>query len=155
MTTESTSSEISGKAGGNNLAELLSHAQNGVTTINGLAETATSATTGITDTQRLVATTLSDAQTKLVEITTVATLALAAKTQITDDQAVIATKSQHIQDAQKHADTVRVGLDRTLTTATQQATEIEGQKSRAQSALDTSTTLMTEIRTTKVKVRWK
>jgi hypothetical protein len=121
----------------------------------GLAETATSATTGITDTQRLVATTLSDAQTKLVEITTVATLALAAKTQITDDQAVIATKSQHIQDAQKHADTVRAGLDRTLTTATQQATEIEGQKSRAQSALDTSATLMTEIRTTKVKVRWK
>ena len=65
---------------------------------------------------------------------------------------MIATKSDHIQKAQEHADTVRAGLDRTLTAATQQATEAEGLKSRAQSAADTATTLLTEIRTTKGSV---
>src|SRR5207249_2613390 len=104
------------------------------------------------ESQRLAAAAYADAQTKLAEITTAATQAVAAKTQISDDQAVIATKSDHIQKAQEHADTVRASLDRTLTAATQHATEAEGQKSRTQSAADSATTLLTEIRTTKGSV---
>src|SRR5207253_11312508 len=72
-----------------------------------------------------------------------------AKTAITDEQAVIATKSAHIQGAQEHADKIRADLDRALTAATQQATDAEGLKARAQSAADTTTTLLTDIRTTK------
>ena len=77
---------------------------------------------------------------------------MAARTKIADDQAVIATKSDHIQKAQEHADKVRADLDRALTSATQQATEAEGLKSRAQSAADTAATLLTDIRTTKGSV---
>jgi hypothetical protein len=146
-TTEGTAPEMNGTTVAGGVEELLSHAKAGVATINGLLETATSASTGITDAQKLTATALTDAQTKLTEITTVTTLALAAKTKIEADQAVIATKSDHIQSAQAHADKVRADLDRTLTGATQQTTEIEGHKSRAQTAADTATTLMTEIRT--------
>lgn len=62
-----------------------------------------------------------EAQAKAAEIAAVATQALAARTQINDLQTVIATKSDHIQQAQDHADTVRAGLDRTLTAAMQQA----------------------------------
>ncbi|MBI3774471.1 MAG: hypothetical protein HY273_02775 [Gammaproteobacteria bacterium] len=62
---------------------------------------------------------------------------------------MIATKSDHIQKAQEHADKVRGDLDRVLTAATQQATEAEGQNTRAQSAADTAAELLTNIRTTK------
>ena len=104
------------------------------------------------ETQKQLAMALIDAQAKLAEITATATQAVAVKTQITDAQAVIATKSDHIEKAQEHADTVRAGLDRTLTAATQQATEAEGLKSRTQSAADNATMLLTEIRTTKGSV---
>jgi hypothetical protein len=70
-------------------------------------------------------------------------------TKIVDDQAVIATKSGHIQEAQVHADGVRANLDRTLTGATQQATEAEGLKARAQTAADNAAQLLFEVRTTK------
>jgi hypothetical protein len=68
-----------------------------------------------------------------------AALAAAAKTQITDAQGVIATKSAHIQDAQAHADKIRGELDRTLTAAQAQLTEVEGNKDRAKIAADTAT----------------
>lgn len=104
------------------------------------------------ESQTAIAAILTEAQTKLTDIATAATHALAAKTQITDEQAVIATKSEHIQNAQTHADEVRANLDRTLTEVTQQATVSEGLKLRAQSATDDATTLLTEIRTTKGSV---
>lgn len=85
------------------------------------------------------------AQTKLAEINSTATAALAAKTQITDDQAVIASKSTHIQGAQDHADKVRAELDRLQTSITQQATEAEGQRTRAQTATDSAVTILAEI----------
>lgn len=44
------------------------------------------------------------------------------------------------------------GISRVLTSATQQATETEGLKSRAQSSADTAANLVTEIRTTKASV---
>lgn len=115
----------------------------------GSVASAKAAAAGAGESQALSATALAEAQTKLAEITAAATQAVAAKTQIATDQAVIATKSDHIQKAQEHADTVRANLDRTLTSATQQATETEGLKSRTQSAADLATTLLTEIRTTK------
>lgn len=129
--------------------ELLMNAQRVMGEITQLAETVKAAALAATESQRLTAAALSDAQTKVADITTVATQAVAASTQITDEQAVIATKSDHIQKAQEHADKVRGDLDRTLTAATQQATEVEGQKSRAQSAADAAAELLTNIRTSK------
>jgi hypothetical protein len=83
---------------------------------------------------------------KLAEISATATSAIAARTQVGDEQAVIATKSTHIQAAQEHADKVRAELDRALTSATQQATEAEGQRTRAQTATDTAAELLAAIR---------
>jgi hypothetical protein len=113
------------------------------------AESAATALAAIAEAQGRGAAALADAQAKLAEITAVGTQAVAAKTAITDEQAVIATKSDHIQKAQEHADKVRADLDRVLTAATQQATDAEGLKARSQAAADSSTTLLTEIRTTK------
>ena len=129
--------------------ELLMNAQHVMEKITDLAETAKATALAATESQRLIATALSDAQTKVADIITVATQAVAASAQITDEQAVLATKSDHIQKAQEHADKVRGDLDRALTAAAQQATEAEGQKSRTQSAADTATELLTNIRTTK------
>jgi len=89
------------------------------------------------------------AESKNSEIGAIATATLAVKTQITDDQAVIATKSSHIQDAQTHADVVRAELDRLQTAATQQATEAEGQRQRAEAATKAATEVLAEIRTHK------
>lgn len=144
--------ENSGLAGNANVDEILKRSQDGMTTIMSLVETAKTAETAAVESQRQTATALTDAQTKIAEITLIATQAVAAKTQIADSQSVIATKSDHIQKAQEHADTVRASLDRTLTTATQKATEVDGQKSRAQSAADATTELLTSVRTTKGSV---
>jgi hypothetical protein len=92
---------------------------------------------------------LAEAQSKLAEISTARTDALAAKTKIDADQTVIATKSSHIHEAQEHADKVRANLDRELTAATKHATDCEGQKTRAQTAADNATELLTNVRTTK------
>lgn len=92
---------------------------------------------------------IATAQAKLAEITLAATTALAAKTQITDEQAVIATKSGHIQGAQEHADKVRAELDRIQTVATQQATEIDGQRARVQTATDSAVQILAEIQSHK------
>jgi hypothetical protein len=104
------------------------------------------------ESQKLVATVLNDAKTKLTEITTAATQAGAAMTKISGDQAVIATKSAHIDDAQKHADTVRAGLDRELTAAKQKATETGAQQTKAQSSADIAAKLLADVRTTKGSV---
>ncbi len=105
--------------------------------------------TDLAEAQRQIATTLAEAKSKLAEIESFAPQFMAAKTLILDEQAVIATKSDHIQKAQEHADTVRANLDRALTAATQQATEAEGLKSRAQSSADVSAELLSAVRTTK------
>ncbi len=105
--------------------------------------------TAIEDVQRQAAAALTDVQTKSSEIAAVASQAAAAKTQIADSQAVIATKSDHIQKAQEHADKVRSDLDRALTAAKQKATEAEGETTRAKSAADGITALLTNARTSK------
>jgi hypothetical protein len=105
-----------------------------------------------TESQKLVAGVLAEAKAKLTEITTAATQSVAAMTKITGDQAVIATKSAHIDDAQKHADTVRANLDRELTAAKQKATESGAQQTKAQSAADSAAELLADVRTTKGSV---
>ncbi len=117
--------------------------------IKAMEESAIGASTAIAELHKSATTALLDMQAKQAEVVAVATSAMAAKTQITDEQAVIATKSAHIQKAQEHADTVRAGLDRTLTASTQQATEAEGHKTRAQSAADAAAVLLTNVRTVK------
>lgn len=105
-----------------------------------------------TETQAAAAAAFADAQNKIAEIANTATAAVSAKTQIADEQGIIAAKSAHIQAAQEHADTVRTNLDRALTAATQSATEVEGFKARSQTAADSATTLLGEIRTAKGSV---
>ena len=112
-------------------------------------ETAKEAAREASESQRLTAVALTDAQSKLADINNASTQAIAAMTKIVDDQAVIATKSDHIQHAQIHADTVRANLDRVLTAATQHATDAEGLKARAQTAADNTATVLSEVRTTK------
>lgn len=85
-------------------------------------------------------------------ITEVQTQAAAAASKIASDQAVIATKSDHIQSAQEHADTVRASLDRTLTSATKNATDVEGLRDRAQSAADSTAELQATISARKAAV---
>lgn len=120
-----------------------------LTTLSEVCEATKTAAAEAVETQKAITEAHAQAQAKLEEIAATATQALAAQTQITAEQAVIATKSDHIQKAQEHADTVRAGLDRTLTAATQQATEAEGLKARAQSAADNSATVLAEIRAAK------
>lgn len=129
------------------LDELLSEATKKLARISKLAATAESSSEAIVENQKLSATALADARVKVTETAAAATQAIAAKTQIVDDQTVIATKSGHIQQAQEHADKVRGDLDRALTLAMQQVTDAEGLKSRAQSATDTATNLLIEMKT--------
>jgi len=114
-----------------------------------IVESVKTTAAAVAESQAHAAAALADAQSKLTEIIAVATQAVAAKTPIADDQAVIATKSDHIQKAQEHADKVRADLDRTLTAATQQATDAEGLKARVQTAADNTATLLADVRTTK------
>ncbi len=115
----------------------------------GSASAAKAAEAATLEVQRTIVAVLNDSQTKIAEISSIATEAVAAKTKILDAQSVIATKSQHIEDAQKHADGVRANMDRLLTNATQQANEVEAQETRAQSAADTAAELLLGVKTTK------
>lgn len=132
-----------------NLEELTRQAEQALATLNQLVETAKVSAASVTESQATITAALADAQSKAGEAAEAARQSVAAKTQITDIQAVVATKSQHIEDAQAHADKVRADMDRKLTEATQHATEAEGLKSRTQSAADQATTTLTEIRTAK------
>ena len=113
------------------------------------AETAKAAEAATSETRRATVAALTDSQSKIAELSAIATEAVAIRTKILDAQGVIATKSQHIEDAQKHADGVRASLDRLHTSATQEATEATAQKTRAQSAADTATEFLASVKTIK------
>lgn len=68
---------------------------------------------------------LLDLQAKASTARTHAAEILTAKTQIEDLQAVVAAKSDHIEQAQVHADKVRSNLDRLHTQAAQKLVEVE------------------------------
>jgi cell division septum initiation protein DivIVA len=131
------------------LDELLAEATSRLATMSSSVSSAESAVQAVLENQRLSVVALTEIQTKAADVTTAATQAIAAKTQIVDDQTVIATKSDHIQQAQLHADKVRGDLDRVLTAATQQATDAEALKSRAQSASDSAASLLIEVKAVK------
>jgi hypothetical protein len=97
------------------------------------------------DTQKQLTVICTDAQAKLAEIAVVGTQAVAAKTQIGDAQAIIATKSEHIQKAQEHADTVRANLDRAFTAATQSTTAISAEKDKAESFSAEAAALFSDV----------
>jgi hypothetical protein len=99
--------------------------------------------------QRQSAAALAEAKSKLAETSAVAAAALAASTKIESDQAVIATKSDHINAAQAHADTVRAELDKIVTSVTQKATAAEGFQVRVQAAADEANSILTSVQTTK------
>ncbi|MDP2030399.1 MAG: hypothetical protein Q8K12_12240 [Thiobacillus sp.] len=132
------------------LDELLAEATKKLAKISKCAAAAESSAAVVAENQTLCVAALADAQIKVAETAAAATQAIAAKTQIVDDQTVIATKSDHIQQAQEHADKVRGDMDRALTAAMQQATEAEGLKSRAQSASDTAASLLIEVKALKI-----
>lgn len=112
-------------------------------------ETTKAAIAELLEKEKQLAAALTDAQAKLAEITAVGTQAVAAKTQIVDAQAVIATKSDHIQKAQEHADSVRANLDRAFTAATQRTTEIDGQADKAESFATEAGTLLEGVQKAK------
>lgn len=118
---QGTSSESIGPNISTNVEELLKSAQDKVASITELTDAAS-------ESQKLITIALTGAQTKLVEIKEVAAQAVVAKTKIEDEQNVIATKSDHIENAKKHADKVRADLDRELTATKQCTTEAEGLK---------------------------
>lgn len=134
------------------IEEILKEARAELASIKICGETSKAIAAEATESQKVTVAALADAKTKLDEITNAATQAVAAKTKITDDQAVIATKSAHIEDAQKYADTVRADLDRQLTAAKAQVTATEAEKSKAETAAETTTDLLTEIQTAKTSV---
>jgi len=94
---------------------------------------------------------ITEGEGKLQEIANMATVALAAKTQIVDIQTVVATKSDHIEDAQKHADGVRADMDRALTAIMKSATEAEGNSDEVKSAADSSAQLLLQLLAAKEK----
>ena len=128
------------------LAQLAATARELLTEAEALVSTLRSKLEEAETTRASLADIAASAVSKLSEVSATASAAIAARTQVTDEQAVIAAKSAHIQAAQEHADKVRAELDRTLTTATQCATEAEGQRSRAQVATDNATELLAAIR---------
>lgn len=128
---------------------LLAKAQQALVAINAQASASSVAAEAATENQRRAAEAHTAAQTLLSEANALATQALAIKAQVFDAQAVIATKSDHIENARTHADKVRAELDRTLTAASQQATEAEGLKTRTQTAADAVATLLAGSQTNK------
>lgn len=134
------------------IEEILNDARTAMASIKACSETAKAVAMEATESQKLTVVALADAKAKLEEITTAATQAVAAKTKITDEQAVIATKSDHIQQAQEHADKVRADLDRELTAAKAQVTATEALKSSTQTAAETTAKLIKDIETAKESV---
>lgn len=111
-----------------------------------------SAALAVEEVRKSMAAALSDAHVKLADIAATATQAVAAKTAISDAQAVIATKSDHIQKAQEHADSVRANLDRALTAATQQVTESEAQKGQTVATAAAAAEQLNQIKAAKIAI---
>lgn len=88
---------------------------------------------------------VADSKLLLSQLQPVAAQITAVQTQAISEQAVIATKSEHIQNAQAHADKVRANLDRALTEAKQQQTEVEASRASAQSALEQVAKALAEV----------
>ncbi len=143
MTEKESSSNV---ASGPELAKLIDEARQKLSDITAIAQQATIKAGEIAEAKNLMAVGLAEVQAHSSQVAALATDALAALTQITDHQTVIATKSDHIEQAQVHADKVRADLDRQLTAAKQQTTDAEAFKARAQSAADSASETLLEVK---------
>ena len=144
-----TNQTLSGSALAGDRAELLARAEQLLTQAAALAESAKTAATAALASQQQLDTALTDVKTKVTDVASIASRATAADSQISDAQAVIAKKSEHIEEARKHADTVRVALDTANTSAAKQLTDAEGHRTRAQSAADEAAKQLAAVRVVK------
>ncbi len=135
-----------------NPAELVAKAEQLLAQITQLAESAKTAATATSTSQQQVDATLAEMKTKAADVAAITSRATAAASQISDIQAVIAKKSEHIEGAQKHADTVRAALDTTNTAAAKQATDADGHRAHAQSAAVEAATQLAAVRSVKDSV---
>lgn len=126
--------------------EIFKNAKSILKSIKKVSENVKSSAATIAESESSSKTLLAGAQAKLEEISSAVTQAMAAMTQITDHQAIIATKSDHIQNAQVHADTVRANLDRALTAAKQIETSAESHESSAKSSAETAAEILASTR---------
>lgn len=76
----------------------------------------------------------------------------ALKSFVSDTQAVVAQKSQHIEQAQHHADTVRSNLDRQLTAGIQQVSEIDALRSKGDAYISASAAELSEVKTARANI---
>lgn len=125
--------------------QALAQAQRAVESINAHLATAATAAQAAGEHEKSAAAAAANAASQRPVIDEAVAFIQGVKTQATSLQAVIAQKSEHIEDARKHADEVRGELDKVLTAATAQATEADSLKTRAQSASDSATTLLAEV----------
>lgn len=132
-----------------NTAELLAKAEQFLAQITALAESAKAAATAALASQQQLDATLADVKTKAADVAAIASRTTAAGSQINDTQAVIAKKSEHIEEARKHADAVRAALDTANTAAAKQATDAEGHRTRAQSAAEAAAEQLAAVRVVK------
>jgi hypothetical protein len=93
-----------------------------------------------------------DSKKKFDEVSVIGTQAVAAGTKINDQQGVIASKSEHIEDAKKHADKVRADLDNALTAANTKVTEAEAFRAQTSATADAVSKLNDGARTAKVEI---
>lgn len=93
-----------------------------------------------------------EAAAKVREALGVASDAAAARTKIEDSQKVIATKSEHIQNAQDHADKVRAELDRQISAAKTETAEVESIAERARAAVEEATAKRDEAKLARLRV---
>lgn len=129
--------------------ELLARAEQLLAQAAALAEPVKAATSAALISQQQLDAALADVKTKAADVAGIASRATAADSQINDAQAVIAKKSEHIEEARKHADTVRAALDTANTSAAKQATDAEGHRARAQSAADEAANQLAAVRVVK------
>ncbi|SDZ70652.1 hypothetical protein SAMN05518854_1159 [Variovorax sp. YR266] len=124
---------VEAKTGLSSLNLQLEEAQKCLAGVGDIAAQATAQAEEVAEATKNAAAGLSDIQSKAETARSHVVEILTAKTQVEDLQAVIAAKSEHIEQAQVHADKVRANLDRLHTQATQKLNEIQANAENAES----------------------
>lgn len=130
----------------NELESMIAQFKSQLATMQAMAGEAQQSLVTINSAQAQAQAALNEAEAKLATITEAASTALQSRTAIVDTQSVIAAKSQHIEDARVHADTVRAELDLAQIAAKQAATDAEGNQARAKATSDQAAEALTAIK---------
>lgn len=130
--------EREGLDGPRRLAEVLENTQRLLGQAGEMAAQATSQAEEVADSVKRAASELVDLQSKAEAARAHAAEILALSTSAKDLQGVIAAKSDHIEQAQVHADKVRSNLDRLHTQATQKFGEVEATAENARARADSA-----------------